>query len=50
LYVLKIKTAFKACYVLSEHIKVERWAKAAGDQMEESLVMEREDLYNENDF
>ncbi len=27
---------------------MERWVEAACDQMEESLVMERRDLYNEN--
>ena len=46
---VKIKTASKACCVLSEHTKMERWAEAAGDQMEESSVMERAVLYNEND-
>ena len=41
--------ASKACSVLSEHTKMERWAEAAGDQMEESLVMGCVGLYNEND-
>ena len=28
---------------------MERWAEAAGDQMEESLVMGRTGMYNESD-
>lgn len=46
---VKIKTASKACCVLLECTKIERWAKVAGDQMEESLVMGRVGLYSEND-
>ena len=29
--------------------EMERWAEVAGDQMEESLVMEHAGLYSEND-
>ena len=45
----KIKRPLRPAVSCQSVTKMERWAKAAGNQMEESLVMEHAGLYDEND-
>ena len=45
----KIKRPLRPAVFCQSITKMERWAEAASDQMEESSVMECAGLYNEND-
>jgi len=45
----KIKRPLRPAVSYQSITKMKRWVEAAGDQMEESLVMGRVGLYNEND-